>query len=85
VERQVLFLLFFVSISSLAQHIQWQQSLGGEREEHLYDAISTYDYGILLAGSSVSEASGNKKDGSIADLDYWLWKRKGRRTRTKHV
>jgi hypothetical protein len=74
VKRSIRFLLFFVSISSLAQHIQWQQSLGGEREEHLYDAISTYDYGILLAGSSVSEASGNKKDGNVADLDYWLWK-----------
>ena len=57
-----------------AQDIAWQQTLGGAREEHLYDAISTYDYGILLAGSSVSEASGNKKDGSVADLDYWLWK-----------
>lgn len=28
----------------------------------------------MLAGSSVSEASGNKKDGSQGDLDYWLWK-----------
>ena len=42
VKRPIRFLLFFVSISSLAQHIQWQKSLGGEREEHLYDAISTY-------------------------------------------
>ena len=57
-----------------AQDIAWQQTLGGAREEHLYDAISTYDYGILLAGSSVSEASGNKKDDSQGDLDYWLWK-----------
>lgn len=71
-------LLFFFCIlfSSLlwAQEIVWQQTLGGAREEHLYDAISTYDYGVLLAGSSVSEASGNKKEGSVADLDYWLWK-----------
>ena len=71
VKRPIRFLFFLISISSLAQHIQWQQSLGGEREEHLYDAISTYDYGILLAGSSVSEANGNKKDGNVADLDYW--------------
>jgi hypothetical protein len=34
-----------------AQDIAWQQTLGGVREEHLYDAISTYDYGVLLAGS----------------------------------
>ena len=54
----------FLSSFVLAQEIAWQQTLGGAREEHLYDAISTYDYGILLAGSSVSEASGNKKDGS---------------------
>ena len=74
VKRPIRFLFFLISISSLAQHIQWQQSLGGEREEHLYDAISPYDYGILLAGSSVSEANGNKKDGNVSDLDYWLWK-----------
>ncbi len=66
----------YILLSSFlwAQDIAWQQTLGGAREEHLYDAISTYDYGILLAGSSVSEASGNKKDDSVADLDYWLWK-----------
>ena len=64
----------FLSSFVVAQEIAWQQTLGGAREEHLYDAISTYDYGILLAGSSVSEASGNKKDGSQGDLDYWLWK-----------
>ena len=64
----------FLSSFVVAQEIAWQQTLGGAREEHLYDAISTYDYGVLLAGSSVSEASGNKKDGSQGDLDYWLWK-----------
>ena len=68
----IFFLLFGTNL--IAQDIAWQQTLGGAREEHLYDAISTYDYGILLAGSSVSEASGNKKDGSQGDLDYWLWK-----------
>ena len=68
----IFFLLFGTLL--IAQDIAWQQTLGGAREEHLYDAISTYDYGILLAGSSVSEASGNKKDGSQGDLDYWLWK-----------
>lgn len=63
-----------LSSSGAAQEIAWQQSLGGNREEHLYDAISTYDYGLLLAGSSASESSGTKTDGSVADLDYWLWK-----------
>lgn len=64
----------FLSSFVVAQEIAWQQTLGGAREEYLYDAISTYDYGVLLAGSSVSEVSGNKKDGSQGDLDYWLWK-----------
>ena len=67
-------ILIFLPLFLYAQHIQWQQTLGGNREEHLFDAISTYDYGVLLAGSSVSESSGNKADGSVADLDYWLWK-----------
>lgn len=54
-----IFFLFF-STTLIAQDIAWQQTLGGAREEHLFDAISTYDYGVLLAGSSVSEASGHK-------------------------
>lgn len=73
-KQKLLFSLTFLPLFLCAQHIQWQQTLGGNREEHLFDAISTYDYGVLLAGSSVSEASGNKADGSVADLDYWLWK-----------
>lgn len=72
--RLVVSTFIFLSSFVAAQEIAWQQTLGGTREEHLYDAISTYDYGVLLAGSSVSEASGNKKDGSQGDLDYWLWK-----------
>ena len=72
--RLLVFTFIFLSSFVVAQEIAWQQTLGGAREEHLYDAISTYDYGVLLAGSSVSEASGNKKDGSQGDLDYWLWK-----------
>lgn len=57
-----------------AQKTEWQQSLGGAQEEHLYDVISTYDYGYLFAGSSVSEKSGNKANENAGDLDYWLWK-----------
>lgn len=73
-KRLLALTLVFFSSLLVAQDIRWQQTLGGNREEHLYDAISTYDYGLLLAGSSVSEASGNKTNGSVADLDYWLWK-----------
>lgn len=36
----------FLSSFVVAQEIAWQQTLGGAREEHLYDAISTYDYGL---------------------------------------
>lgn len=72
--KTTLLITLLTSTALFAQQIQWQQSLGGNREEHLYDAISTYDYGLLLAGSSASESSGTKTDGSVADLDYWLWK-----------
>ena len=46
-KRLLALTLVFFSSLLVAQDIRWQQTLGGNREEHLYDAISTYDYGLL--------------------------------------
>jgi|21_taG_2_1085346.scaffolds.fasta_scaffold00086_3 hypothetical protein len=57
-----------------AQDILWEKSYGGIQSEYLFDAQPTADYGFILAGSSLSGKSGNKKQENIKDLDYWVWK-----------
>lgn len=66
------FLLCLPNIYS--QKILWEKSYGGLQSEYLFDAIPTPDYGFILAGSSLSGKSGNKKDEGIKDLDFWVWK-----------
>ncbi len=59
---------------SLSQKIQWEKSYGGKNAEYLMDVQPTADYGFILAGSSLSNKSGNKSDDTKGDFDYWLWK-----------
>lgn len=63
-----------MSTECVCQDIEWEKSYGGKHSEYLYDAISTPDYGFLLAGSSLSNKGGNKSDDSQGNYDYWLWK-----------
>ncbi len=74
----MLFLLSFLGITNLtiAQDIQWEKTLGGQHADYLMDAIPTADYGFILAGSSLSDKTGNKDDGNKGSLDYWVWKMK---------
>lgn len=67
-------LLTLVFYQASAQNILWENSYGGKHAEFLYDAISTADYGFLLAGSSISNKNGNKADSNKGNLDYWIWK-----------
>ena len=57
-----------------SQKLEWEQSYGGIHAEYLQDAIPTSDYGFILAGSSVSGKTGNKKQDNAGNLDYWIWK-----------
>ena len=66
---------------SISQNILWENSYGGKHAEFLYDAIPTPDYGVLLAGSSISNKNGNKADANKGDLDYWVWKMDEKGTR----
>lgn len=61
-----------VSVNS--QDITWEKSYGGVNGDYLMDAVPTADYGFLLAGSSVSDKTGNKNEKTRGNLDYWLWK-----------
>ena len=68
-------LTFFVTLS-YSQDILWEKSLGGKHADYLMDVIATPDYGFILAGSSLSDKTGNKSQQGNGDLDYWIWKMK---------
>lgn len=67
---------FFCSscFTAHSQDILWEKSYGGKHSEYLFDAQPTADYGFILAGSSLSNKTGNKTDNNNGDLDYWVWK-----------
>lgn len=73
-ERKLLLLLLFYSCLTQSQDILWEKSYGGLHADYLFDAQPTADYGFILAGSSLSEKTGNKTDDNHGDLDYWVWK-----------
>lgn len=67
-------LLWCFSITTHSQDILWEKSYGGKHSEYLFDAQPTADYGFILAGSSLSNKTGNKTGENNGDLDYWVWK-----------
>lgn len=74
-KKRTLLLLSLISGSFVyAQDILWEKSYGGNHADYLMDVQPTADYGFILAGSSLSQKSGNKSEGNIGDLDYWIWK-----------
>lgn len=73
--RKIYFLfLFLMHITIYSQDILWEKSYGGIHADYLFDAQPTADYGFILAGSSLSNKTGNKTDDNHGDLDYWIWK-----------
>ncbi|WP_235893023.1 hypothetical protein [Flavobacterium franklandianum] len=71
------FIIVLLSTScfiTYSQDILWEKSYGGKHSEYLFDAQPTADYGFILAGSSLSNKSGNKTGENNGDLDYWVWK-----------
>ncbi len=66
--------LLFYSLQLYSQDLQWQKALGGKQGDYLFDMQPTPDYGFILAGSSVSTASGVKEEENKGSLDYYLWK-----------
>ncbi|MBA5630383.1 T9SS type A sorting domain-containing protein [Moheibacter lacus] len=50
---------------------QWQRTYGGEGDETLAQIVETNN-GFLIAGSSNSKTSENKKSGSVNGTDFWV-------------
>lgn len=67
-------LLFLFSCIMYSQDILWEKSYGGKHADYLFDVQPTADYGFILAGSSLSDKTGNKSEDNYGDLDYWVWK-----------
>jgi len=72
--KKLYLLILLLPIFSHSQDIQWEKSYGGKHSDYLFDAQPTADYGFILAGSSVSDKTGNKDQDNHGDLDYWIWK-----------
>lgn len=72
--KKLYFLIFFTSYFAHSQDVLWEKSYGGKHADYLFDAQPTADYGFILAGSSLSDKTGNKTDNNLGDLDYWIWK-----------
>lgn len=70
----LLVLLLIFPLFTYSQDILWEKSYGGTHADYLFDAQPTADYGFILAGSSLSDKTGNKTDDNHGDLDYWIWK-----------
>jgi len=72
--KKLYLLLFVFPLFTYSQDILWEKSYGGTHADYLFDAQPTADYGFILAGSSLSNKTGNKTDDNQGDLDYWVWK-----------
>lgn len=75
--KSLIFLILslpFCVFQSYSQDILWEKSYGGKHADYLFDAQPTADYGFILAGSSLSNKTGNKSENNRGDLDFWVWK-----------
>jgi hypothetical protein len=53
---------------------EWQQTLGGEEDDHLYVITQTVDGGYIAGGNSASGATGKKSKTNKKGTDIWLVK-----------
>ncbi|ALM50532.1 hypothetical protein AMR72_17560 [Flavobacterium psychrophilum] len=55
-------------------NVEWQRTLGGEQDDHLYTILQTNDGGYIAAGDSASATSGNKSKSNSKGTDFWIVK-----------
>lgn len=55
-------------------NIQWQNTIGGDREDITQSIQQTNDGGYILGGTSGSKISGDKTENNIGSYDYWIVK-----------
>ena len=72
----IIFIIYSLNIT-LAQTtptIAWQNTIGGNNLDHLQSIKQTKDGGYIIGGHSASGISGDKKEASQGDWDYWVVK-----------
>jgi len=52
----------------------WEKTFGGSNHEELMDLIETADGGLMLAGTSMSDSSGDVTQSLRGSKDYWMVK-----------
>ncbi|MDQ0478297.1 T9SS C-terminal target domain-containing protein, partial [Chryseobacterium sp. MDT2-18] len=50
----------------------WDKYFGGTKHDYLMSSIATKEGGFLLAGTSFSSQSGDKKENNVGGSDIWL-------------
>ena len=74
-----------VKLDNTGQTIEWQNTIGGNRDDNLYSIQETTDGGYLLSGDSDSGMLGNKTEASHGSSDYWLVKLNGDKPLTVEI
>ncbi|WP_035760015.1 T9SS type A sorting domain-containing protein [Flavobacterium tegetincola] len=54
--------------------IEWQQTIGGNKDDQFQTLIKTYDGGYLVGGTSISGTSNNKNRPNGIGSDFWVIK-----------
>ena len=54
--------------------IEWQKTIGGDKDDQFYVVHQTYDGGYLLGGNSNSGANNFKSKGNGKGTDFWIVK-----------
>ncbi|MBK8875495.1 MAG: T9SS type A sorting domain-containing protein [Bacteroidetes bacterium] len=65
---------FLLQFLSIAQEIEWQNTIGGNESEQFNSIAQTSDGGFILGGYSSSNISGDKTENSNGLKDYWIVK-----------
>lgn len=65
---------FWIIKTDSIGNIQWQKTIGGNDMDNLYSLSQTSDLGYILAGSSLSNISGEKSENCRGTLDFWIVK-----------
>ena len=65
---------WIVKLDSMGE-IEWQNTIGGDLDDELYDIQETYGGGYIVGGTSYSNISGDKTESNFSyEPDYWIIK-----------
>lgn len=54
--------------------INWQNTIGGNDIDAFYSLCRAYDGGFIVAGSSLSDSTGDKTGHNLGNYDWWVFK-----------